>query len=209
MSAAAGSIGGGILGGLLDFPIQKSFNVKQTRHARKWQEYMASTAYQRTVKDLEAAGINPLYAVTGGSPYGVPQTQVAASPDLDLASDVARGKSVGTAAAKQIQLMNATVGKAKSDAVTAGNMAKASEYEPVARQNLANESFARYFNYLDSSELLQEQRRNTAIQSGNALIQRKLLESQIPGAQEEAQLYKDYPWLRTIEKGVDVLSPFK
>lgn len=48
---------------------------QEARRARNWSEYMASTHYQRTMRDLEAAGLNPMLAgkLSGGSiPGGMP-----------------------------------------------------------------------------------------------------------------------------------------
>lgn len=42
------------------------FNAEQARLNREWQEHMRATAYQTAVKDMEAAGLNPIMAVTGG-----------------------------------------------------------------------------------------------------------------------------------------------
>lgn len=47
---------------------QKSadFNHQEAEISRGWQEEMMRTAYQRAVKDMSAAGLNPILAVTGG-----------------------------------------------------------------------------------------------------------------------------------------------
>lgn len=55
--AAAGAIGG-LLGGA----ISAGVTTKLARENRKWQEKMANTAYQRTMRDMRKAGLNPILA---------------------------------------------------------------------------------------------------------------------------------------------------
>lgn len=45
----------------------QSYNSAQAREQRDWQESMRATAYQTTVKDMIAAGINPILAAQLGA----------------------------------------------------------------------------------------------------------------------------------------------
>lgn len=42
-----------------------AFNAEQAQLNREWQERMDSTKYQRAIKDMKAAGLNPVLAVNG------------------------------------------------------------------------------------------------------------------------------------------------
>lgn len=44
---------------------QNAYNAMEAAKSRDWQEYMSNTAFQRQVKDMQTAGLNPFLAYGG------------------------------------------------------------------------------------------------------------------------------------------------
>lgn len=78
--AAGIGAGGSLLGGMIGasgqagtnaqqmamFQQQMDFNRVEAQKNRDWQQQMSSTAYQRSMADMRAAGLNPILAAGGG-----------------------------------------------------------------------------------------------------------------------------------------------
>lgn len=90
----------------------QSYNSAQAREQRNWQERMRATAYQATVKDMIAAGINPILAAqlgatsagsgataTSGMAQGAMGSSAQAHMDQQSVPEIIRtiGYTVGTA----------------------------------------------------------------------------------------------------------------
>lgn len=57
------------------------FSADEAQKQRDWEEWMSNTAFQRQVKDMQAAGVNPALAISGGAstPSGSAATSVSPS----------------------------------------------------------------------------------------------------------------------------------
>ena len=77
---------------------QQEFNAAEARANREWQEKMSNTAYQRAVKDLERAGLNPALAYQQGG---------AGTPSGSSASSSARSMSTPQTFMEQITALTA------------------------------------------------------------------------------------------------------
>lgn len=58
----------------------KKYNSEEAKLSREWQEYMRGSAYQATVKDLKAAGLNPILAASRGATDTPGGTYASTSP---------------------------------------------------------------------------------------------------------------------------------
>lgn len=80
--------------GLAEGVISSAFNAHQSSKQMDFQERMSNTAHQREVKDLRAAGLNPILSSKyGGS--STPPGSAAQAARADVAGNFAKGYNLG------------------------------------------------------------------------------------------------------------------
>lgn len=106
--------GADIIGGLLGKSGQNSANAANLKIAqdnRDFQERMSNTAYQRSAKDLEKAGLNRILAL--GGPASTPAGNIATMQNKN--APLQEGISKGVSTALQARLLKAQIEKIEAD----------------------------------------------------------------------------------------------
>lgn len=218
------SIAGRVLGELANFIpvvgpfISSAFNVREARRNREWQERMSSTAHQREVADLRAAGINPMLSRMGSG---------ASSPGGDRAEveDPARGLS----SALQLRMMKAQIGLTEAQARAAdasalhsraqvgdlNSMAAAGRYREIANRADAGELDVRQrqelFDVVQKQAVAELKRTVAGTRQANALAYLSELDSSraVNVADLERRLGEVSPTLRVMFEALRALSGWR
>lgn len=106
--------------------LQNQFNAEQASIQRSWEEKMSNTAYQRAVKDMEKAGLNPYLAYSQGGA----STPSGSSAHSGSYSGSSRGVAHLFDIALKIGSMIAT--NSSMNALTASNIQKANSNVELA-----------------------------------------------------------------------------
>lgn len=172
--SAAASIGGGLLGkeGAED---QNHANAKQAQLNRDFQERMSNTSYQRGMKDMKKAGLNPMLAFMKG---GASTPSGAQAEMVNEQAPLAKGVSESAVNAATVQNLQATSAKSEAEATKA-----IADTDLAAAQ--AAETRARTPNYEKTGRLTEAQIDEVTAKIGNLVSSTSLNQAQGAKVREE------------------------
>lgn len=100
------------------------FNSAEAAKSRDWQGMMSNTAHQREIKDLKAAGLNPVLSAMGGNGAAVTSgatasgvTSAGAKGEVDTSANAALVQILASVLSAQTQLQTANVNARTQEAV--------------------------------------------------------------------------------------------
>lgn len=117
-----------------------NFNSSEAAKNRDWQEMMSSTAHQREVADLQAAGLNPVLSAMGGNGASVTSGATAASSGSGTGASAQGDHSASQALVSLLGTMWSTQTQLEAQRVSAQNNMAIAE-----KQNATSELVARLY----------------------------------------------------------------
>lgn len=157
--------------------------------SRKWQEYMSNTAHQREIKDLQAAGLNPVLSATGGQ--GAPVTSGAtasgysgqgAKGDTDTSGAGSLVSLLGSMLQAQTSLLAQSM-SAQSALAVADKYTAATRFGAQLSANTAER--VAQLNYQQGTDVAMINR-GTQVQVASINLQSNVTAAQIHGAATQA-----------------------
>lgn len=174
-------------------------SANEARKARKWAERMMNTAYQRTMRDLEKAGLNPMLAISQGPTTGAPGAAMARPPEFTA------GQGVASAA----QLIGAEARSAKVDPEV-GALVAQTEYtrERAQSERVQQRLMAHQIGETKERTRREHYQGSREQATGQEALQRvRLLMEDFPAAKARGDVWRGYGPARAKAEGVtDVLG---
>lgn len=148
--------------------LQQGWARKNAMDARDWQEAMRATAYQTTVKDLAAAGLNPILAYQQGA-SATPSGPMATTPNIDSPdfSNIVGSAKQAMALKDQLAGIKADAQAKQADAVGAGYEAASKQFLWETRQAERDRAIQDAINSVTYGRQLEEQIGLTRAQAKN------------------------------------------
>lgn len=124
----------GAIGNLASAKMASDASKGMSRENMQWQQMMSSTAHQRQVADMRAAGLNPILSVTGGHGASTP------TPAMGQVFDARLGDALtqGATAASQRRLIKEQEEKAHWEKRDAENRSWVSDWEKQIVHQMMN-----------------------------------------------------------------------